>query len=813
MPKRPGPSSTSRVKQDSSNIDTLPFGDILTSARIEKGLTQTNLAESIHRSTSFVSLLETGQRRPTRELIDALAETLGLARDSDRYSALLRAAGYEPRELSGAIGRIVEILSDQTPMNESLKVIVRSDLTGLIDGWQSYSRILVHFDQGNFNAVATNSRDLLTRRYYSPTLLTSVRMTLAETMVQEGELSSAVTLIGEASASIEESEVAPEWTPTLSAEVRALQGLIFLHNGAYPMAKKRIEQAVAMYHQLLTSGRVSDDIGYLGLGANYKRLAQVAILQGDPGSGFTFCSMAEAYLLRVSDSAERTHWQLRTAEQKAWAYTKLGDFPRAIQLRLQTRKALEGLKDDYGVIRNLLYTGDDYLSPIKAVVKQALSEVFHGSALIDLPQRAEAIRAALTPSEARVWLSNAEQCYRTALDYLEKNGQQMLMGRCLSNLGIVLRYKSIRDGNTKAADEAESLLGQALTLEQGIGQRRRLPGIHEALGDLALDREKLLIAQSCYTNGLRELDSYLVNTDDDAARAQRDRIRVALESVNVLIAADKQNRPPARAIIEFAPGSNGYEECWQERCKELVEVTQEHVLSLEEHTGTLVAYSNKTDDWVERLHTFDTAPGGRILLQNALSDSLTVKLRAGLSPAGAIIHEARHTIFRQAIQLAQSPDELSWDLCCRSQVERGLQNADTSELVLEQISNAHKFMDTWKQGYQLESCIYAVPLGFAVKRSHILIEIPPNLAPLFLDPEALTQHGGATLCYEFHNEAFAGKLRDLFRKFVNAATTIHGQTRHREATQNWLRRMLEPPRITPGLTGGGLNGLWPHAAG
>lgn len=172
MPKRPGPSSTSRVKQDNSSIETLPFGDLLTSARNAKGLTQTNLAESIRRSTSFISLLETGQRRPTRELIDALASTLGLTPDTEMYGALLRAAGYEPKELSGAVSRIVDILAEQIPMSESHKVVVRSDLTGLIDG-------CVHIPKFSFTlireisirsprAVGTYSRDVTTVPRYSP---------------------------------------------------------------------------------------------------------------------------------------------------------------------------------------------------------------------------------------------------------------------------------------------------------------------------------------------------------------------------------------------------------------------------------------------------------------------------------------------------------------------------------------------------------------------------------------------------------------------------------------------------------------------
>jgi len=790
----------------------LPFGDVLSSLRNERNLTQTQLAEAIHRSTSFISLLESGQRRPARELIDALADALGLEPDSENRGALLRAAGFEPRELSGAIARVVDILAEQTPISESHKIIVRSDLNAFIDGWLRHAKLRLHFDQGNFNEVAAQSEEMLQQRHFSPTLLTSVRMTLAETMVQEGELSRAETLITEATTDVDAGQVAPEWTPTLRAELRALQGLIFLHNGNYSSAKMLIEQTVGMYHQLLTSGRISDDIGYLGLGVNYKRLAQIAILQGEPGNGFTFCMTAESYLLRANESAERTHWLLRVAEQKAWAYTKLGDFPRAIRLRLQTHEALQRAHDDYGAIRNWLYTGDDYLSPLKLAVKQALSAAFPDAAApMDLQRRTAAIRDALTTSEARVWLSHAEQSYQQALEGLEKYGQNMLIGRCLSNLATVLRFRSIRDNNATAAEQAQVYLGRALTLEQGIRQRRRLPGIYETLGDLELDHGNLTSAKQFYNDGLQALDAYQVDSNDTAARAQRERLKSAQQAVEVLLAEEARNRPPGVFLVSYPQAPSASEARWQELCKQLLELTQEQILS---RTAALVAFSNKEDTWVEKLCAFDAEDGGRKLLQDTLSDSLTVKLGAGLSPTGASTHEKRHNVFRLAIQRAHTEDDLSIDLCCRPHIEHGLRYPDTSELMRQQIRNAYEFMTTWKQGYRLESSIYSVPMGFAVKRSHVLIEIPARSASRFLGPEKLTQHVGATLCYEFKDdEEFARKLRDLFHEFLSVAVSASECPPRQESTVDWLKRLLEPPVIITGLTGGGMSGTWSLSAG
>lgn len=807
MPKQPGSGSTTPAKQDSSvRLDGLPFGPTLTAMRTARNLTQTNLATSIHRSTGFISLLETSQRRPNRELVDALADALGLEPDSDERGMLIRAAGFEPRELSGAITRLVEVLAEQLPIGEWNKLIVRADLAAIIDGWLDHFKTQKQFEQGHFSEVVTHGADLLQRKHYSPTLLTSIRLTLAEAMVQQGELSAAEAVIADVTASTEHAQVVPEWAPPLQAEARALQGLIVTHTGAYSTGKKLLGQSAAQYHQLLTTKHIAEDIGFLGLGISYKRLAQVAILQGEPDNGFNLCQTAEAYLRRASESEERSHWLRRTDEQKAWAYTKMGEFQLAIELREQTHAELVKARDHYGITRNLLYTGDDYLSQIKLVVNRALSDAFpDGRSLSDLNRRNQIMRGVLATSEARIWLSRAEQCYSSALETLESYGQHMLVGRCLTNLAKVLRYKFVRDNNAHAATTAQQYLTRALTMEDGIGHRRRLPGIYEALADLELDRGKLSSALGKYKRGLEEIDSYGVNSEDAAANTQKERLLGAIAAI------EERMREQGEPVVEATLESTRPKERWLMLCRQLVELTQRFVLPKQENGG-LVARSNRTDVWIDTLYTFDAEEGGRILLQNALSDSLTDRLRAGLSPAGAHVHASRHHIFSSAIEQARRLDERSWDLCCRPHVERSLQFEDTSELVLHQLENAYRYMVDHQRGYQLDSCIYEVPLGFAVKRSHILIEAPSDLAPSFLAPDDPPQAIGATLCYEFHDEAFAKALTDLFREFIDTSERILEKTPRQEKTQDWLKRLLEPPTVSPGLTGNNIITGWSRAA-
>lgn len=54
------------------------FGPVLKHFRIERKLTQEELAEKVGVVTSYVSMMESGQKFPNLEMLFALAEALGL---------------------------------------------------------------------------------------------------------------------------------------------------------------------------------------------------------------------------------------------------------------------------------------------------------------------------------------------------------------------------------------------------------------------------------------------------------------------------------------------------------------------------------------------------------------------------------------------------------------------------------------------------------------------------------------------------------------------------------------------------------------
>jgi transcriptional regulator with XRE-family HTH domain len=74
-----------------------PFGKLLTRLRKQQGLTMSQLAKEVGVSESYISLLESGERKqPSRELVLKLAQILGARTDNTLADDFLVTAGYYP---------------------------------------------------------------------------------------------------------------------------------------------------------------------------------------------------------------------------------------------------------------------------------------------------------------------------------------------------------------------------------------------------------------------------------------------------------------------------------------------------------------------------------------------------------------------------------------------------------------------------------------------------------------------------------------------------------------------------------------------
>ncbi len=868
MARRAGPSSTARISEFmKQNVDVHAFGDALTSLRKARSMSQSDLARAIQRSTTLVSMLETGQRRPARDLIDELARALGLESDGDVRRNLIRLAGYESSEIPDILARLVEAIAEQAPLGESGKALASADLKARVGDWLDYFKIRALFDRGSFNEAVTRYQQALARQHDSAVLEICLHMGLAETLVQHGEFLEADKQITAARDNFKFGRTTsgtPGWTSTLNAETLAVQGLVALHTGNYALARSLLEQSITIYQKALTNVVTAGadvtsgvrDAAFIGIGSSYKRLAQVALLRGEPEDALTLCLTAEAYLQRADNTSERRHWLLRTYEQLAWAYSKLGDFDLAIERRMQTRRELERDRDTYGKARNSLYLGDDYLREVKKRVSAALSASVNAESSTESSTESsaatadetcpdaearkramrQAVRQVLRSDDALVWLDRAEAFYREARPALERTGQDALLGRLLANLGMTLRYKAIRDeddpdgarpGGSEARpdekrnekrkqieeirSEALELLASALTHEKQIGHPRRLPGIYETLAGLLMDMGNESVARFYYLAGLDILGAADARPADSAASVQVERLRaglaVATRSGDVSDAISP-TVPASVALPALRFTTSDYQEAWADLCKRLCGTVERYGSQTSAKGGvTLITFSNRSDEWGRHLLEFEQEPGGRILLQNRISTSLALKLPGGLSPSGAQNHQMRHQVFKASVQLAHSSaSEPAQDICCRRTVEASVANPESADQAHEEITNALDFMQRYRAGYRLDAAPYEAPLGVAAKGDHILIEASAAQSHLFhISPhEEALRRPGSMICVEFHNTAFADALQSVFHAFVDLTGKIN-HARHRENpaydedTVVWLEHLLAPQSAHPGL--------------
>jgi transcriptional regulator with XRE-family HTH domain len=78
------------------------FGELLREARKQAKLTQQELAEKVGVDDSYISKIETGTfQPPSREVVVALADALGISKKAERLSFLLAAGTVSNEDLEG----------------------------------------------------------------------------------------------------------------------------------------------------------------------------------------------------------------------------------------------------------------------------------------------------------------------------------------------------------------------------------------------------------------------------------------------------------------------------------------------------------------------------------------------------------------------------------------------------------------------------------------------------------------------------------------------------------------------------------------
>lgn len=773
------------------------FGVCLRALREDRELTQGVLAQRMGRSVSYVSLIESGQRRPTEKLLLIIKEALVLSEEEEEK--LFEAAGLPKDALNQAVRGFITLIASQVPMDEIDAELLRADLTAFGTAWRRFLQGKQKMQTGDFGMARQYFEEVVSRPELSPTLRAYSASNLADFWEKSGDLPRAEQQLADAQQNLE--PLPFDWAISLRAEIDALQGIIDTRTGLYQKALTAMMRAQAQHLKLLDDGPEARAAAALGLTKAYNRLAVIHLLQAEPEIALAHCETAETYLKRVSESSNDRR-RLRLASLKAWAYTQMGKFDEAKNIYTEARQVYERLHDTYGVAKNWLYLGDAYREQITVFTHEGEDPGYLKAALTgDVPPNVFANQPDLPD-----WLVEAEHCYREAIGGLESLKENILLSRAYRSLGEILRLKGMVGLTPKNKVYNESLpwLTRAFEIESRIGQGRRLPNTFESLGRLELEFGTLAAARDNYQLALDALnDRRRVNSADPAAKGQRTRCEHALQlihaklmEVQVTGARTPVFSGPRRNIVD---GDSPFSQEWRVVSERLIETVAAVVRDGKREP---VATSDAEQNWRSLIKVLEQEPGSRYLAQNRLSNALSSTPPPGYPPQAAREHQERHNQF--ILRTIEGADK-NHDLCWSNAVEEALEDPTTQQLCWNQVGGAIRVLNSAPEHYELFASKHNLPLGFYLKGDRSLVEVPGALAPHFKFAGSENMSERAVLCYCIDDEP---KLAEALRKiFGDFAALCERGTGAGANTLAWLEAISDRWLISKRLTGANVGAL------
>lgn len=575
------------------------------------------------------------------------------------------------------------------------------------------------------------------------------------------------------------------------------RGTIAARRGEYIVAASNYRRAEAEYWTLLSAVPSAADRAYLGLGRVASYLARIALFQGEPSEALNHCSLAEAQFGKVNDAAlavrhERDEALQRTRELAAWAYARHGQFRRAIQLHLEARTFAEAAGDAVNTMKNWAHLGDDYRHMVEARInaQRQLPRWHFANQRVVLEALCSADTGQATEKPVMSLIDFAEEAYTQALMYCQQQKDALLLALYLRNMAIVQRWKG-------AHARAKHLLDRAQEHAEKLQQSWLLPSIAESYAALYWDQGSLKQAESYYNQVLELLRD--AGPDNMARAHMRQRTRFALEALERAI-APKGIDEALDKIID----AQGWSE-WRQTAQQLALLVRDAVVQTQ---AKPVAYSRESTAWFCELKTFEGLPGGRVLAQDELSISLAHDLsecyRGDKSAWQQRRHKALLEHIQQAARLAETdqPSGLeiadrvfaNRDLCCRQSIETKLTQRNVRKCLL----SALELMRLYPGGYSLEAGAFHLPLGFAVKGSCAVVEVPAPVAQALQlwDKEEDSDTGtvledqdvASCLCYVFRDDKrLAIELQMIFESLTRLARR---SVATRMPAREWMQRLV-----------------------
>lgn len=769
---------TTALSVVSAGMSTKGFGPMLKHMRGTRtpAWSQADLADWLGRSTSFVSLIENGQRHPTRELIGRIAQALQLSHEEE--ARLLEAAGY-PNDPAGiAVEEVVQALRQIGPLDAADLEMMRADLANVITAW----RDLVVWKNVLSTGVLKDAREQLAQLQEDAAVTPAIRLysnkILAEVDLRLGKLGDSSRLLDELREKLrQEADGAGELAHALSrtradvleAEILGKRGIVALGNGHFAAARAKFEESKKAYLKLLLDapGYERAEV-YQGLGWSYKLLAQMALYRDQPGEALEYCASAEANLILAGASPKQAEERRRVLELEAWAYSRLQQFDRAIQLRKETRTASEEAGDTIGAIKSRLYLADDYRDLIESRIEERRQST--GLLHVSPGILVKALRADGSLDDAL--LDEAERACVDAVEHCRRTDEQPVLGRAYRNLAFMHRIQC-------RYAEAQRCLDLALAQEQATATRHRIPSVLLAFAELAWDKDQLEEAERRYDEAMEALEALGPHELDDASKSRlRWRIQHGLDALRL------RHETEALDDIELVNAANLYS--WALKANKLKKVVQD---AIRKHGAVPTSTSGRTVEWLEELCAIEErAPGPRILAQNRLSNALAAHLPAGYPPEDEAFHRRRHGALWQNLKRAHERNAHGYyrDLCCRSTVESSL----GERAVRRRIQGALELLERFPATYTLEAGVYPLPVSFMVKGSCVWLEKPDSQSPQIRQPDdsSLMSSDAPIFCYRIDDSDLARKLTGIFDDLVELAR--HGAPGAPSA-QQWLRRCGE----------------------
>lgn len=761
-----------------TGASTLPgasFRVVMRELRDRQRLTQEGLAELLAQSPSYVSLLESGKRRPTRRVVSGLCEALKLSPEDE--ARLTAAAGFPVDELDQAIEHVVDLIMASAPDADLERETARADLTAAAETWRELIAGKRFITSGRFLDAREHFERLRDRKQVSLTLKAMILAGVADTSEKRGELHRARKAIDSATKVVR--KFPDGWALPLQAEIDAIEAMLEIRLGHYPEARALIKRSKDLYGKVERNTEKPSSLAVLGLAKSHIRQAFLAMLEGKPEAALSACDMAEEQVDRVTDS-ERDRRRLRIWGIRAWAYSKMPDhFDDARQLHKRVLDVFKALNDCYGIAKQLLYLGDDCRQMIEAHIPEDVDDA-------DYRERRERLVACLEPHQALI--DEAENFYRRAKEEFEKTQEGIMLSRALRSLGEVVRLQNLLRPTKETYQEALRLLNGALSLESEVGQGRRIPLTYESLAKLEWDKGALASAEMYYTEAINQLDNVVLEDTDVAGKLLRKRCQRACD-VLLQVSALARRQSAANDVSDVAQSDTHSATLWRHARERLVRVVKQALVDAKLEP---FATSDLDPRWIGLLRDMETCESGRrLIVQGQLSASLSMSLRAGFPAGEAAVHAERVERMRQNVVAANTNDGLGayHDLCCRNQVEGAFRDGYTRTLCEGRVNGALEILKQCPRGYHLDASAYDVPFGFALKGNRIYLEIPIGLAwTVGLTKEELVP--GSVLCYTTNDNSQL--LHDLDAMFFELVKLSRASTELLEDTESWLKRLITP---------------------